>query len=82
MLMDSLGQESGQGPVEMTCLCSIISGASDGARNIWGDLTAVLRIFYRPLDSPVSHLCSDDLGMLDSVDDANQSKCTWFSHVT
>lgn len=50
--------------------------------NIWSDLTAGPRIFCRHLESPVWHLCFNDLGMLDSVEAANQSTCTWLSHVT
>lgn len=82
MLMDSVGQEFGQGPVQMTCLCPVISGASTGETTIWGDLTAGPRIFCRHLDSPVWLLCFDDLGLLDSVEPANHSTCTWPPHVT
>lgn len=82
MLMDSVGQEFGQGPVEMTCLCPVISGASAGEATIWGDLTAGPRIFYRQLDSPVWLLCFDDLGLLVSVEAANHSTCSCPSLVT
>lgn len=82
MLMDSIGQEFGQGPGERMCLRSGTPRASNGEANIWGDSTAGPRIFYRHLDSPVWRLCSDDLEMLDSVEAANQSTCTGFSHVT